>query len=161
MARSERLQLAIFALEMLALYVLFIEPRRRVRLVVWDDRCSFCRVWSTWFRRFDWLRLHRFVGASDPSACLDAGITPEEADLALQVAGPAGKVAGFEAVRMILEALPASFLWAPLLRLSPVRWAGERVYRAVARRRRCWWAPGVGSGRPPAVRKGSRSIPEP
>jgi predicted DCC family thiol-disulfide oxidoreductase YuxK len=121
-------------------------PRPHVRLVVWDDHCSFCRVWITWFQRLDWLRLHRFVGASDPAAYLDAGITPEEADVALQVVGPAGKAAGFEAVRTILEALPVSFFWAPLLRLPPVRWAGDRVYRAVARRRRCLWAPGVGPG---------------
>jgi predicted DCC family thiol-disulfide oxidoreductase YuxK len=141
MARADRFQLAIFALEMFALYVLFIDPRERVRLVVWDDQCSFCRAWITWFRRLDWLRLHRFVGASEPAAYLDAGIRPEEADHALQLIGPKGEAAGFEAVRMILEALPVSFLWAPLLRLPPVQLAGDRAYRAVARRRRCLWAP--------------------
>jgi predicted DCC family thiol-disulfide oxidoreductase YuxK len=152
MARTERLQLAIFALEMFALYILFIDPRERVRLVVWDDHCSFCRAWITWFRRLDWLRLHRFVGASEPAAYLIAGIRPEEADHALQMVGPQGRAAGFDAVRTILETLPVSFLWAPLLRLSPVRRAGDRAYRAVARRRRCLWTPG---GRERVVAAGS------
>jgi predicted DCC family thiol-disulfide oxidoreductase YuxK len=142
MMRTERLQLAIFALEMFALYILFVDPRQRIRLVIWDDQCSFCRTWINWSRRLDWLRVHHFIGASEPEAYREAGVTQEEADQALQLIGPEGKVSGFDAVRTILEALPVSFLWAPLLRLAPVRWAGDRGYRAVAVRRRCLWVAG-------------------
>lgn len=143
MVSGIRFQLVIFALEMWALYVLFIDPRHQTRLVVWDDQCSFCQLWITWFRRFDWLGMHSFVGSSDPAAYQVTGISQEETGQALQVLGPEGKVAGFDAVRIILEALPVSFLWAPLLRLPPARWVGNRAYQAVARQRRCVWAPWV------------------
>lgn len=143
--RTERVQLMIFAAAVFALYILFIDPRQRQRLVVWDDECSFCRAWVTWLRRLDWLRLHRFIGASDPAAHQEAGVTPEEADHALQLIGPEGRASGFEAVREILETLPISFLWAPILRLPSIRAAGDRTYRAVAIRRRCLWAPGQSS----------------
>jgi hypothetical protein len=33
--------------------------------------------------------------------------------------------------------MPIAFLWAPLLGLPPVRFVGDRVYRAVALRRQC------------------------
>lgn len=131
-------QLAIFAGLMLPLYLLFLEAAPHSRLVVWDDACSFCRVWVRWLRRLDWLRVHRFAGSSDPMVLAAAGITTEEADTAIQLVDPAGRRAsGFRAIRTILEFLPLSFLWAPILRIPPIERLGERVYTAVARRRKC------------------------
>lgn len=130
--------LAVFGALMFGLYILFLDAAPRSRLVVWDDACSFCRVWVRWLRRLDWLRVHRFAGSSDPMVLAAAGITTEEADTAIQLVGPAGRRAsGFRAIRTILEFLPLSFLWAPILRIPPIERLGERVYAAVARRRKC------------------------
>jgi predicted DCC family thiol-disulfide oxidoreductase YuxK len=130
--------LLLFAAMMFALYLLFLDAAPRSRLVVWDDHCTFCRDWVRSFRRLDWLRVHRFEGSSDPAVLAGAAIAREEADAALQLVTTTGtRLSGFDAVRSILEHLPASFLWAPVLRLPPVRRVGDRAYRRVAARRAC------------------------
>jgi predicted DCC family thiol-disulfide oxidoreductase YuxK len=130
--------LVLFGAMMFALYLLFLDAAPGSRLVVWDDHCAFCRDWVRSFRRLDWLRVHRFQGSSDPAVLAGAGVTREEADAALQLVTTTGsRASGFAAVRSILEHLPASFLWAPLLRLPPVHRLGDRAYRAVAARRAC------------------------
>jgi predicted DCC family thiol-disulfide oxidoreductase YuxK len=130
--------LILFAALMFALYLLFLDAAPSSRLVLWDDRCSFCRVWVCWFRRLDWLGVHRFVGSSDPGVLASAAISREEADTAIQLVVPSGtRVSGFRAVRTILERLPVSFLWAPLLRIPHLECLGERAYAAVAARRSC------------------------
>jgi predicted DCC family thiol-disulfide oxidoreductase YuxK len=131
-------QLTLFAAMMFAVYLLFLDAAPGSRLVVWDDHCAFCRDWVRSFRRLDWLRVHRFEGSSDPTVLAGAAIAREEADAALQLVTTTGtRLSGFDAVRSILEHLPASFLWAPVLRLPPVRWLGDRAYRRVAARRAC------------------------
>ena len=129
--------LSIFALLTLSLYLLFLDATPQGRAVVWDDGCGFCGTWVRWFRRLDWLHALRFVARSE-LATARLPIAEEEAARALQIVLPSGRVrGGFAAVTRVLEILPVSFLWAPILRLPPIAAIGERIYRNVAARRRC------------------------
>ncbi len=131
------LLLIIFGLMTLAPYVLFLDDRPERLTVVWDDSCSFCRGWVTWFRRLDWLGVLRLVPNSDVEELGRLQVTREEADEALQLVGVRRRSRGFLAVVGVLETLPISFLWAPLLRLWPIARLGDIVYRRVAQRRSC------------------------
>ncbi|MGH2428490.1 MAG: HTTM domain-containing protein [Candidatus Limnocylindria bacterium] len=131
------IQLVIFSLIILAPYVLFLDAQPASRVAVWDDSCGFCRGTIGWARRLDWLHAIRFVPGSDTAAVRALGISQEEADRALQLRFGGVNVSGFRAVSAMLEVLPVSFLWAPLLRLPPVRAVGDAAYRRVAQRRMC------------------------
>lgn len=134
---SPTMSLLVFSLLILPLYLPFLEAPPFGRVVVWDDGCGFCGTWVTWFRRFDWLHALRFVPRSE-LASARLPVAEEEAARALQIVLPSGRVrGGFAAVTRVLEILPISFLWAPLLRLPPIAAIGERVYRSIAVRRRC------------------------
>lgn len=140
---TDRLQISIFAFIMFALLLQFLDTTRGARTVVWDGHCSFCGTWIRWFKRLDWLGVHHFVRSQD----LDAAALAElgsDADHALQLVADGKRTQAFAAVRGVLEHLPLTFLWAPLLRIWPVSAVGERAYRAVAARRRCslhWQSP--------------------
>lgn len=134
---SPFMSLLVFSLLMLPLYLPFLDVAPRSRVVVWDDGCGFCAEWVKWFRRLDWMHGLRFVPRSELAS---AGLPVDEdaAARALQFVLPSGRVrGGFAAVTRVLELLPLTFLWAPLLRLPPVAAVGERVYRRVAISRRC------------------------
>jgi len=131
------LPLVIFGVMTLGPYVLFLDDRPHRLVVVWDDSCTFCRGWVTWFRRLDWLGVLRLVPNSDALELQQLKVSREDADQALQLVGGHRRSQGFRAVIDILESLPISFLWAPLLRLWPVRRVGEAAYRRVAERRSC------------------------
>jgi hypothetical protein len=93
-------RLTLFAFMMFGLYLLFLDAAPRSRLVIWDNQCSFCRDWVTSFRRLDWLRVHRFVGSSDPTVLAGTGWTQEKTDTAIQrAAGSSVRASGFAAVR--------------------------------------------------------------
>ncbi len=127
--------LIIFGVVMLPLLVLFLDAAPG-RVVVWDDGCGFCATWVKWFKRLDWLHALRFVSRSElPTSGLP--VSEDAAARALQIVWTDGVHGGFAAVTRILEIIPLSFLWAPLLRLPPIAWAGEIGYRWVALRRRC------------------------
>jgi predicted DCC family thiol-disulfide oxidoreductase YuxK len=127
--------LIIFAVAMLPLLVLFVDAAPG-SVVVWDDGCGFCATWVAWFSRLDWLKSLRFVKRSE-LATSGLPVSEDAAARALQLVSSAGVHGGFAAVGRILEILPVSFLWAPLLRLPPIAWAGEIGYRWVALRRKC------------------------
>ncbi len=129
--------LIVFTLLVFAVYVLFVDARPRSRLVVWDDTCGFCRTWVTWLRRLDWLSVHRFEGSSRAGVLKHARITAEQAAEEITVRLDDRTVGGFEAIRVILETLPVSFLWARGLALWPINKIGAAAYRCVARRRHC------------------------
>jgi predicted DCC family thiol-disulfide oxidoreductase YuxK len=126
-----------FGILTLALYVQFLDVVAGRRLVIWDRSCSFCASTTVWARRLDWLGALSYVGNDEASVLARHGITREAADEAVHLVGPDGVTAGFDAVRRGLEVMPIAFLWAPLLGLPPVRFVGDRVYRAVAMRRQC------------------------
>jgi predicted DCC family thiol-disulfide oxidoreductase YuxK len=129
-------QLLAFSLLMLSLYLLFLPSAPRAQTVVWDDGCGFCAAWVRWFRRLDWLHTLVFVPRSELSG---SGLPVDEAAAAraIQLVSSGRVHAGFAAVTRVAEALPISFLWAPLLRLPLVTGAGEAAYRRVALRRSC------------------------
>jgi len=127
--------LVIFAVVMLPPLILFLDAAPG-RVVVWDDGCGFCATWVKWFNRLDWLHALRFVSRSElPTSGLP--VSEDAAARALQIVWSDGVHGGFAAVTRILEVLPVSFLWAPLLRLPPIAWVGEIGYRWVALRRKC------------------------
>lgn len=135
------LPLVIFGLMSLGPYVLFLHDRPGRLSVVWDDSCTFCSAWVSWVRRLDWLRVIRLVPSSDARERERLGVSLSEADEALQLVGPHQRSSGFRAVVGILEALPLSFLWAPLLRFWPIQRLGAATYRRVAQRRKCGLKP--------------------
>jgi predicted DCC family thiol-disulfide oxidoreductase YuxK len=129
-------QLLVFSLATLPLLILFLDAAPASRVVVWDDGCGFCAVWVRWFRRFDWLATLRFVPRSGLAAS-GVAVSEDAAARALQLVYRGRVHGGFASVGRVLEILPISFLWAPLLRLPPIAWVGERAYRRVAQRRMC------------------------
>jgi predicted DCC family thiol-disulfide oxidoreductase YuxK len=129
-------QLLVFSLVTLPLLILFLDAAPASHAVVWDDGCGFCATWVRWFRRLDWLAALRFVRRSE-LATSGVAVSEDAAARALQLVYMRRIHGGFAAVGRVLEILPISFLWAPLLRLPPIAWVGERVYRRVAQRRRC------------------------
>lgn len=129
-------QLLVFSLATLPLLILFLDAAPASRVVVWDDGCGFCATWVRWFRRLDWLAVLRFVPRSGLAAS-GVAVSEDAAARALQLVYRRRVHGGFAAVGRVLEILPISFLWAPLLRLPPIAWVGERAYRRVAQRRRC------------------------
>lgn len=133
---SPTYQLLVFSLALLPLYLIFLDAAPASRVVVWDDGCGFCAGWVRWFRRLDWLHVLRFVPRSE-LASAGLPVSEEAAALALQLVTPRKVYAGFAAVTRVVELLPVSFLWAPLLRLAPIAAVGERIYRRVAARRLC------------------------
>ncbi|MGN0064006.1 MAG: thiol-disulfide oxidoreductase DCC family protein [Nocardioides sp.] len=119
-----------------------------MRTVIWDSHCSFCRPWAVRLARLDVLRLHRFVGTSEPDAYADPRVTPEHTDHALQLLTPAGRYEGYDAIRRVLLRCPPVSVVAPLLWLPGARWLGDRLYRRVAESRTC----GLGPAQPPIAR---------
>jgi predicted DCC family thiol-disulfide oxidoreductase YuxK len=134
---SARLQIALFAAIMLGSFPLWLDVVPRARTVIWDDGCSACRRWVRAFRALDWLAALELQGSSDPVVLARHAVTRAEADHALQLVGPHGRVSGFGALVAVLEVLPATFLVAPFLRLPGVHRLGDVAYRRHARRRRC------------------------
>lgn len=141
------LPLVVFAVIALAPYVLFLDLEPRPLTVVFDDSCGFCGRWVQWFRRLDWLDGLVFVPGSDAGALDLLRIPRGDADRALQLIRAGRRTEGFDAVVGVLEYLPVSFLWAPLLRMWPVPLLGRRVYWRVAERRQCAITP-AGDARP-------------
>jgi predicted DCC family thiol-disulfide oxidoreductase YuxK len=131
------LPLIPFALLALSPYVLFLRAKPASRLVIWDDTCAFCGRCVAVLRRIDLFGVHRFVGSGDPSAFEGTGVTPFDAERAVQLVADRRRVEGYDAIRMALEVCPPTFLVAPLLRIPPIARLGRRAYRRVAARRAC------------------------
>jgi predicted DCC family thiol-disulfide oxidoreductase YuxK len=135
------LPLIPFALLALSPYVLFLRAKPASRVVIWDDGCAFCARSVALLRGIDLLGVHRFVGSSDPSAFEGTGVTPLQAERAVQLVVDGHRVEGYDAIRMALEVSPPTFLLAPLLGIPPIARLGRRAYRRVAARRACRLTP--------------------
>jgi predicted DCC family thiol-disulfide oxidoreductase YuxK len=135
------LPLIPFGILALSPYVLFLRAEPASRLVVWDDSCAFCGRWIAVLRRLDLLGVHRFVGSGDPAAFVGTGVTPDQAERAIQLVAGGRRVEGYDALRKVLEVSPLTFLVAPLLGLAPLARLGRRAYRHVAGRRACGLEP--------------------
>ena len=130
-------QLIVFGLMMLPTYLLFLDAAPGSHTVVWDDACTFCTSTIRWVRRLDWLRALTFQPGSDGAVLQRWGISRREADEAIQLISRRGRASGYGAMTGIFEALPLTFLVAPLMRLPPVAHLGRNVYARVARQRSC------------------------
>lgn len=111
---------------MLAPYLLFLDAMPASRVVIVEDS----RNGLGWFmkiQRLDWLGVHQFLRRTGPALQRDGSLGRAEDGLRVLHSGVS--VSGFDAVRHVLEVLPASFLWAPAFRLLPLRWLGEQAYR--------------------------------
>jgi len=124
-------ELVVFALQMLALYPLFLSTDNLV--LVWDDECASCADWVARFRRFDLLHSLVPVGKGEAGHDLPA----EEVEKSLHLIHGAMTVRGFRAVAWTLEHLVPTLWVAPILRFPGVRAVGERWYRWQAARRSC------------------------
>jgi predicted DCC family thiol-disulfide oxidoreductase YuxK len=134
---AEPLPLIPFAILALSPYVLFLRAKPASRLVVWDDSCDFCARCVALLRRIDLLGVHRFVGSGDPSAFEGTGVTPLDAERAVQLVADGDRVEGYDAIRTALQVCPPTFLVAPVLGIPPIARLGRRAYRHVAARRAC------------------------
>ena len=124
-------ELLVFAVELLALYPLFLSTEK-VK-VIWDDDCGSCRDWITRFKRFDVLQLLDPIGKSEGTEIVD----PTEVERSLHVVHDRVLTRGFAAIIRILEHLVPTLWVAPFLRLPGVSRLGELWYRWQARRRSC------------------------
>jgi predicted DCC family thiol-disulfide oxidoreductase YuxK len=129
--------LMVFSLIILSPYILFLDPPPRGAVLVWDASCGFCRGWVGIFRRLDWLHALWIVPSTDVGVLATLRITRDDADRALQLVRDGRRAEGFSAVVGVLELTPIAFLWAPVLRLPPIAWIGDRLYKRAAARRRC------------------------
>lgn len=120
------LELAAFTLSTVGCYVLFVDARERSRVVTLahDAPLHAVRLVAR-LERLDWFRaLDVRRAGEDDDRVMDDHVMQRAV---LAVRGPTGQATGSEAVLQLLDVLPATFLWAWLLRLPGVR-------RAVARR---------------------------
>jgi predicted DCC family thiol-disulfide oxidoreductase YuxK len=113
-----------FTIEFISIYLLYLQPKPGSLRVVWDEQCSFCRTWVNTFRFLDWFGVLKLEGSSD------AG------DEIMAYSGNQ-KLGGFRAIREILSVLPVTLYFEPWLRIWPLPWLGDKVYKYVAARRHC------------------------
>ena len=104
-----RLQLMVFLIESLVLYVLFLEAPPGSRVLVANPGSVWATTWARWVRRLDWLGVYRIKATSQNLA----GAGKSQPALWLSVNGQEHE--GLRAFAKSLTALPVSFLWAPVL----------------------------------------------
>jgi predicted DCC family thiol-disulfide oxidoreductase YuxK len=115
------------------------DPAPGQGIVLYDGECPFCLRSVGLLRRLDWLgRLH-FQSAREADRLPPCRVPLDRAKLLDEMhVVPPGRdrvYAGFRAVRWLLWRLPATWPLAPFLYLPGVPWAGQRLYRWVARNR--------------------------
>ena len=106
-------------------------------LVIYDDRCGFCRRSVVLLQALDRAGRLRFEGSSNVAVLQEAGLTSADADDELKVVLGGAVHGGYDAIVEAVAQLPVTSWVAPMLKLKPVRWAGRRIYRRVAARRKC------------------------
>ncbi len=105
--------------------------------VFYDGSCGVCRASRRWLERRDPDATFEFVDACAAGAGTPPGVTAAQLDREVWVALPGGGlVSGYDAVVAALAILPHGRLAAGIGGLPPVRWAGRRIYKVVARLRR-------------------------
>lgn len=127
---TDTLELFVFAIEMLAIYPLFLFRERLS--VIFDDDCSFCRRWMVRLNRLDLLRAIDLATATRHDSTQPSTST----EWSIRVLHH-GKATGFRAITLILEHLVPTLWVAPILRLPGIRQVGEWWYKSRARRSSC------------------------
>jgi len=119
-----------FSTLMLGAYVLFPDWRHGSQCVVWDSGSPGIASFVRAFRRLDWFGVHEF----EPSALAQ----PEPP---IRLNGPDRSAEGYDAVRIMLERSPVTFLVAPVLGSPLAAPLGKRAYQRLIRNGRCGAAP--------------------
>ena len=126
-----------FGIQMIVLYIAFIDPVDRRTAVFYDGNCSLCVrsmrliILFDWFRRFAWLDF-RNANVRTLIRCA----TIEQLVSQMVLVRPTGKIDfGFDAWMHILTKLPLTFVPSHLLHLPFISGAGRVLYRMVARSR--------------------------
>ena len=110
-----------FSALMVGAYVLFPDWQAGSQRVVWNSGSEGIASFVRAFRRLDWFGVHDF----EPSA-----LAPSEPPIRLS--GPDRSAEGYDAVRLMLERSPVTFLIAPILGSRVVAPLGRRAYQRVA-----------------------------
>jgi predicted DCC family thiol-disulfide oxidoreductase YuxK len=119
--------------------LLRVALRLRRRAVLYDGACGLCRPTVNVIRRLDILHnvdaldcVHEWSRIESRFSALDR----TEALTRMHVVDASGRVTtGFDAYRSLARAMPLGWLVLPLLYVPGARWAGTRLYEAIASRR--------------------------
>jgi len=104
--------------------------------VFYDGACPLCRASRRWAESRDRDGRLAFCDLNDPAAAGCIPAPPGGPGDAMWVRLPGGEMAsGYAGWLAVLRALPRWRLFARVMGLPPVRWAGPTVYRFVARHR--------------------------
>jgi predicted DCC family thiol-disulfide oxidoreductase YuxK len=146
----------------LVIYVSFIEwtviachayRRRSFPLIfAYDAGCGPCRTTATVLARLALPCSVQFTSAQELAAENGQAI-PGLAALRSEIhlITSKGSFRGFAAYRRVAWRIPVFWPIIPLLYVPPVSWSGERLYRALSRRRHCAVGTPVAGDAPPAV----------
>ena len=145
----------VFTFLMLSLYIIAIEPdvwerwwSRFIRhyegkqaALFYDDTCALCRRSVALIHAADMLNRIRYVGISSvfSATAVLAGreVSRQELLREMHMVSADGSVSkGFFAFRAIARIVPLFWIIVPLLYVPGARWAGERIYSFIARRRK-------------------------
>jgi predicted DCC family thiol-disulfide oxidoreductase YuxK len=103
--------------------------------LVFDGDCGFCRRWIARWQARTQDRVV-YVPLQEPGVLARLGIPLSDALRAVQLVDSDGRhYAGAEAVFRTLERAPGRHVLLRFLRLPPLVWLAELVYRFIARRR--------------------------
>jgi predicted DCC family thiol-disulfide oxidoreductase YuxK len=108
--------------------------------LIYDGDCEFCTRLARWVERRD-RRERVSVRANQQAGLIDSvGLTREEVGRAAWAVESGGrKFEGAAAINRVLRELGGGWrLLGSLYLVPPARWAEDRYYRRVARRR-AWW----------------------
>lgn len=108
-------------------------------VVLYDGDCPFCRGSVRVLKSLDWLHRLAFQSARETDKLPETAVPLDHQKLLDEMhVVPPGRdraYAGFSAFRWMAWRLPLTALIAPLLYVPGVLWAGNRVYRLIARNR--------------------------
>ncbi len=107
-------------------------------LLIYDDRCAFCRRWVQWLKRWDRDDRVALLSLHDAEAPRLAGRPVTVLRQAAHVVMPEGPVlAGAAALRALCRVLPGGAVPGALFAIPGIMWIAERLYQFIARR----WGP--------------------
>ena len=133
-------ELVIFNLT--CIYVLTLnfggEPKP-IYLVIWDEKCSFCKSTIEFLRKIDYLEKLLFLPNSDIEALEKYRITEGQSQSAMQVVDISSNIVysgfyGFRRISLVLVPFAALF---PILSISIIEKLGVKTYNYIALRRSC------------------------
>ena len=110
-----------------------------IYLVIWDERCSFCKSTIGFLRKVDYLEKLLFLPNSDIEALEKYRITEEQSQSAMQVVDKSSNIVysgfyGFRRISLVLVPFAALF---PILSIPIIEKLGVKTYNSIALRRSC------------------------